>query len=384
MKSEILQITATAYGGDAVARSSDGKICFVSGALPGETVRVLITAEKKRFNRAEVLEILQSSPDRIVPECPAYEQNQCPGCAYLHCTYSYELSCKQEQLSGFLIRKKLLDESGLLPPFAAPSRFGNRNKLVMHCVDGIRGYVGRDNSTVFPVPACSLARPELNELLGMQPPAYEREIFRYTGCDGAVRVNEYRKKYLTENLPGAGDFAVAPDGFFQTNIPVAAELVRRVTEEIVSSGSTELVELYCGVGVFSIAAAGKAGDLQCTGVEFSAAAVAAAKENARRHNVASRCRFYAGDAGKFLRKSVMRSPFTLVVDPPRSGLDDTVIRAIITQMPEKIIYISCAPDTLSRDLEKLCAAGFRIKSAGLLDMFPGTAHFETLTVLTRP
>jgi tRNA/tmRNA/rRNA uracil-C5-methylase (TrmA/RlmC/RlmD family) len=73
-----------------------------------------------------------------------------------------------------------------------------------------------------------------------------------------------------------------------------------------------------------------------------------------------------------------------VVDPPRSGLDDTVIRAIITQMPEKIIYISCAPDTLSRDLEKLCAAGFRIKSAGLLDMFPGTAHFETLTVLTRP
>ncbi|MCI5779529.1 MAG: TRAM domain-containing protein [Lentisphaeria bacterium] len=381
MKSERLRVERVAYGGDGVARSADGKVCFVPGVLPGELVEAEAFQERPRFRRARAVRILEAAAERIAPECPLFAAGVCPGCAYLHGTYAAELRWKQQQLHGFLVRRGLLEEAGLRPPFGAPRRFGLRNKLVMHCRDGVRGYVGFDNRSIVPVSRCPLAGAEINSLLAESPPEREREVFRYTVRDGALRVVP-DTPMLTENLSGYGDFSVAPDGFFQTNIPVAAELARRVVEATAADGTGRLVELFCGVGVFSIAALEQNSGLTAFGVELSAAAVAAARCNAVAHGVAARSEFVAGDAGDAMRRLGDCREAVLLVDPPRTGLDAAAVKAILRASPRRIFYVSCAPDTLQRDIARLRET-YAAEQAGLLDMFPGTAHFETLAVLRR-
>ena len=145
----------------------------------------------------------------------------------------------------------------------------------------------------------------------------------------------------------------------------------------------ELLELYCGVGVFSVALAEKNSELRCTGIELNKKAIEFAKLNAKNHQVSDRCRFYAGDAGKMLKKFRPCGKFTLLIDPPRGGVEKEALQKIIALKAEKIIYISCAADTLSRDLKELISAGYRVKSSRVLDMFPRTAHFESFTVLEK-
>ena len=383
MKSEVFRIDALAYGGDGVGRSGDGAVCFISGALPGELVEAEITAVKKRFRRGRLLRVIEASDARIEPECPYFASGTCPGCVYIHCTYEHEILWKQRQLHDFLVRRGVLNPEALLEPFAVPQRFGLRNKLVMHSADGIRGYIGKDNQTLFQVDKCLLAAPEINELLAATAPAGGREVFRFTVVDGALKVSTGCDDLLTETLPPYGEFQVAPTGFFQTNPVVGSELIRRVIEVVRHGGLPRLVELYCGVGIFSIAAAEALPQLQTAGVELDAGAIGAAKHNAANHQVASRCRFAAGDAGKLLRQEGLLHDAVLLVDPPRSGLSRDAVAAILRVEPAILIYISCAADTLVRDLEWLKAGNYTAESAGLLDMFPGTAHFEVMTVLRR-
>ena len=381
MASELLRIDALAYGGDGVGRGADGKVVLVPGVLPGELAEVVRIREKRRFSRGRLSRLAEAAPERIVPECPHYAAG-CPGCAYLHCAYSCELQWKQRQLHGFLVRGGLLPEAGLLPPFGAPRRFGLRNKLVLHVRDGVRGYIGRDNRTLLPVDRCLLAAPELNALLTEPPPAAaERELFRYTVRDGALRVTEATPS-LTEVLPGFGEFQVAATGFFQTSPVMAAELVRRATDWIAAAAPARLVELYCGVGVFSIAALELLPELTVFGVELSAPAVAAARSNAAAHGVGERSEFVAGDAGESLRRAGDCREAVLLVDPPRTGLDAAAVRAIRRASPRRIIYVSCAPDTLARDAAALRDV-YTMERAALLDMFPGTAHFEVIAELRR-
>lgn len=382
MKSEVFRIDALAYGGDGVGRGADGAVCFIPGALPGERVEAEIVAVKKRFRRGRLLRVIETSPERIAPECPYFECGHCPGCAYVHCTYAHEIEWKQRQLHDFLIRRQLAMPETLLKPFASPRRFGLRNKLVMHSANGVRGYIGRDNETLFQVDRCLLAADEINDLLAVTPPDEGREVFRFTANDGARKITPQFTGYLTESLPPYGEFEVAPGGFFQTNSHVGSELIRRVIGEVAAGGWKKMVELYCGVGIFSIAAAEALPQLQTSGVELDAGAIKAAKRNAERHQVASRCRFAAGDAGKLLRRESRLHDAVLLVDPPRAGLSRETVDAILRAEPAQLIYISCAADTLVRDLDLLKSA-YAVGSAGLLDMFPGTAHFEVMTVLHR-
>ena len=154
----------------------------------------------------------------------------------------------------------------------------------------------------------------------------EKAIFRYTEHDGAVQIKSGNTAVLTENIPQAGDYLVAADGFFQVNIPVAAELIKLAAAEVENG---ELLELYCGVGVFSVALAEKNSELRCTGIELSRIAVEFAKLNAKNHQVSDRCRFYAGDAGKMLKKFRPCGKFTLLIDPPRGGVEKEALQKII-------------------------------------------------------
>lgn len=378
MKTEVLPITAIAYGGAGIGRLADGRVCFVPGSLPGEDVEVLITEEKKRFVRGQAVRILIPSPARVEIDCPCY--GICPGCSYRHCRYEEELHWKDRQFRDFLLRNSLADESVFLPPFSGGETDFYRNKLTLHRNnDGSYGYYGSDNQTVFPVACCRLAKAELNDLIpGISG---EEALLRYTSREGGRQIDRENPGVLHEELPGAGEFMVSGSGFFQTNLPVAAELVRRVKE--FASGSKEILELYCGVGVFSIALAETFPALHCSGIELNKTAVEFAKRNAAAHCVADRCYFVAGDAGENLRKFRNHPGLTLLLDPPRSGVGKAALKNILELKAEKVIYISCAADTLARDLKEFVSAGYRISNAQVLDMFPRTAHFESLTVLEK-
>lgn len=389
MNKAFLHVDSIAYGGEAVGRLASGKVCFVPGGLPGEELEVEIIQDKKSFARAKIIKILKNSPERIEPECRSFQNSDCPGCAYLHCSYPLELQFKQQQLADFLNRDGILEDGILLEPFASPRRNFYRNKLKLHSNGRNFAMVSRDNETLIEIDRCQLAENTINDLLSSTPvPATgETVCWRCTATDGVQHFTgkscPRNAEWLSETLPGYGMFKVPLDGFFQTNIEVAAELVRRVVELISQSGLTELVELYCGVGVFSIAAAEKITGLTATGIELNPAAIRAARWNAHHHKVDKRCRFFAGDAGKELKKAGNIANSCLLVDPPRTGLTVETLNNIVAADPAKIIYISCAADTLRRDLVLFKRAGWQVETAGLLDMFPGTSHFETLVALQK-
>ena len=378
-----------AYGGEAVGRLPDGRVCFVRGGIPGERAEVEIVTGKRSFARGRLLKVLNAVPERQVPECPLFAApgaggQCCPGCSYQQVSPQLELEAKSRQLCGFLRRFRPGDEVEVAAPFDSDRRYLRRNKLTLSGPVG--GYRGEDNRTLIRVDRCPLAVPEINQELESfrrrQTRFPARLTWRWTPRNGVREISA--GGWLTEELAEFGDFRVAASGFFQTNTFVAAELVRRVVALVAASGCGRLVELFCGVGLFSIAAAERISGLRCSGVELEAAAVAAAEVNAESHGVADRCRFRAGDAAAGVGRMLRESPAAetvLLLDPPRGGVTASLIAAASAARPRMIVYISCAPDTLARDLEGFAAAGYRLETVAMFNMFPATAHFETLAVL---
>ena len=379
MKIEKVTVFALAYGGAGVCRLADGRVAFVPGVLPQEVVNIRITAEKKRFALAEVVEILESSADRCEPACPL--AGKCPGCVYMHCNYALEVKWKEQQLRDFLLRSGLADEEVIAPSFASLEPLHYRNKLILHRRDdGKYGYFGWDNRSVLPVEKCLLADRRINELLPHA--AGNKALFRCSSSGEVRLIDPASPGVLHEVIPGGGEFIVAGNGFFQTNMSVAQELAAEVIAAVSGGGRKNILELYCGVGVFSIALAKSDKNIRCTGVEVDSQAIGSARKNALLNEVQSQCRFFAGDAGKSLEK-ISASPDSVIIDPPRSGVEGKTLDKVIALNSKQIVYISCAADTLTRDLKKLTACGYRIKRARMLDMFPRTAHFEVFTLLER-
>ncbi len=371
-RKEQLTITAIAYGGEALGRLDSGEVCFVRGALPGEKVEVEITEKKKRFLRGRLTALHERSPFRITPECPFAEI--CPGCSFQHCDYTLELEWKQRQFERFL--QKFPGER--LPIFPSPRRFGWRNRLKVSCENGKAGYRGFDNVTLLPIDRCMLVSPDINTSFKETVLPDEGTLFFRSTFSWCGEIKSFSGRYLTEELPGIGRFSVPPSGFFQTNPAVAAELCSRVTAAIKDSGARKMLELFCGTGVFSLAAAAQIKDLHTSGIELSQESITAAVYNTRQWALEERCCFQAGDACNFPAKEKYD---ILLLDPPRSGLDGKLVKKILKSGIPGLLYISCGPDTLSRDLQ-LLSEKYQVLQAGALDMFPCTAHFETFTILT--
>ena len=290
-----LEILDVAYRGSGIARHG-GIVIFVPGTLPGEVANVRITGFGKRFLTGEAVEILKPSPDRIAPCCRLADGTRVPGCVYDHAAYNAEVSLKDAQLRNFL--RKLVTEGEVVfqPPFASPTPLHYRNKAVFHvqdAPDGARraGYLGDDNRTVVDVPVCPLADDAINEAWArVRAEGRLRNgdavTFRHTRADGVVSWvgrPPAAIRWLTEES-AAGPVLVPPDGFFQVNPPVADALVADVrawlAEAARETGATRLLDLYCGVGVFGLAAA-QDGFAEVVGVESGRNAVAAARRNAR-------------------------------------------------------------------------------------------------------
>ena len=385
-----IPVSRIAFGGDGVGRLPDGKVCFVPGALPGETVRVGIARETKSFARAALLEVLDASPERREPDCPL--AGTCPGCAYRHASYACELEWKNRQFTDFLTRGNPSAEGiRFLPPLPAPARNGCRNKLMFVCENGAFCYRGFDNRTPIPVPDCMLGHPAIRELLQNAEPSADgqKRTFRWTAHDGALDSGSdaWRQiTHLTERLGSFGEFRVPKASFFQVNPDMAPVLAERILMLLRETETEQLLELYCGSGVFSILAAEAIPGLTARAVELDKQAVDTAKDNAARHGVSGRCTFLAADAGKAfhtLASSCVPEKCCVLVDPPRTGLPASLVQEIGRFAPATVLYVSCAPDTLRRDADRLAEHGYVIQTAGMADMFPATGHFESVSLFRR-
>ena len=420
-----LTIDSIAYRGNGVARY-EGLVVFVAGAAPGERVRARVEKLHRNYAEARLLAVQESSPDRIPPCCRLSGGTRVPGCVYDHLAYAAELALKQRQLEEFLRRLPGGEAIAFTPPFPSPLDRHYRNKIVLHAQRTSRdkiprlGYFGDDNRTVIDIPSCPLAREEIDTALAaFRKPGTLRSLhdgetvtFRWTATDGVVvwrgdlpdhalgpgragatvardrpdSSAEKTHQYLTELAP-FGAVHVPADGFYQVNPEVAVELVRQVVAWFISGASPraadDVLDLYCGGGVFAIACA-KAGAQQVTGIESGRVAVAAAVENARAHGVQAQfhCRTMT-DAVRDGFGGFDLTHATVIVDPPRQGLEPEVAQALATTQPPRIYYISCDPATLTRDLKILLPAGYALREARLFDMFPRTAHFETAVRLER-
>ncbi len=400
-------IETLAFGGPGVARV-DGCVVFVPGVLPGEKVRFRIDALRSSHARGELLDLIEPSPDRIEPVCPFMVQPRgrgpqgspvCPGCAYGHVRYAREPALKQAQFEETLARLGGITRADFLEPLAAPRPLGYRNKLMLHVQKDGRetalGYRGTDNRTVLDIPACPLAVAPLNEQLAAlraKPGFFDtlrdgmEVTLRWTEHDGALFWRGEpgpRAPWMREATPGG--LLLAPRGcFFQVN-PWSATLLFQTAQAFIRQAAPErVVDLYCGVGFFSLAAA-QAGVADGAGVDSDEAAIAAAVQNGIRHGLAG-FTFETGHAEKavgWLLAHGKASSSLLLADPPRTGLAPAVTEAIVRAKPRDLVYVSCAADTLARDLARLTAGGYRPKRLQLVDMFPRTAHFESVVWLRR-
>ena len=308
--------------------------------------------------------------------------------------YSLELQWKSRQLEEFVRRLKKMTVKEILPAQSSPERRYWRNKISLHLSGGQLCYIGRDNRSMIPVKECPIASREINQALREE--CWKKYIgnmtegkvtFRSTVSDGVCIYTQKNdaEKILTENLGAFGAFQVEKRSFFQINTFMAPVLAGHFLDLVRPLNVKQLVELYCGCGVFSVLAAEKL-QIACCGIELDEKAVILADRNAENHSVQKHCRFYAGDAGKVMRKlygkKTLPSGTLLLVDPPRTGLEGNAVSSLLSQEADWIIYISCNPSTLMRDLE-LLAEKYTAEKMGLLDMFPSTAHFETLVLLKR-
>ena len=417
-----LTITSVAYLGSGIARTEEGMVVFVPGSLPGETVEATIVKRAKRFMVASVDEILEASPDRIKPDCRLPSGVQVPGCVYDHASYSCELRLKAAQLQDFLRPVSLgfatsanpvtsdnsanpvidanpvNDVIGVNPvngvnPLPLSSWRPYRNKMVLHYRRGALGYVGEDNQTIIDIAYCPLSLPQINyELARVRASEHFRNgdklTIRYTSLDGAVSwVNNPPPdlRHLREKT-AIGPMLVPTDGFFQINPFVSRELVRQVMDWAKQGGEKEVLDLYCGVGVFALHAMLQAGFIKATGIESGRHAVAAAEENARAFGVAPGATFICSDAVEAARQGFFLRDLShtlVIVDPPRMGLGRPVSEALRDSGAPRIIYVSCDPATLTRDLRVILRGGYAIEAVRMFDMFPRTAHFETAVLLQR-
>ena len=440
-ENQVHTVTIQGYAseGQGVARI-DGQVVFVKGALAGETCRISIEHVGHRAAWAHVEEILTPSPDRIEPDCPYY--GRCGGCQTRHMSYPAEVAFKAGKVHDALQRIGGVDPGLiLLHGASAPDRY--RNKVQFPVAGSAIGYFQERTHHVIDISDCRLT-PEIcapireavvTWMRENHVPAYDehthtgliRHLYIRTNRQGEALVcilangrsfpkedelvsalravsdkligislgvntrktnvilgDSYRtlwgQDYLMDSLCGL-TFRLSVPSFFQVNRPQAEVLYTLAAEFAGLTGTETLLDLYCGTGTIGLIMAARAKEV--IGVEVVAEAIADARENARRNNVAN-ARYLCADAGQAAAQLAAEGvrPDVVVVDPPRKGLSPEVIQVLLTMAPRKIVYVSCDPATLARDVKELTAA-YTLKRAEAVDMFPRTHHVETVLSLVR-
>ena len=347
MRTVELQIEDVAFGGNGVGRDG-GKAVFVPFTIDGERVAARITREKKNFAEAELRNVIAPSEHRATPQCPYF--GRCGGCSYQHMSYEHQLAVKQRQVEQALRRIGRIPNPPMQPIIPSPAAYEYRNRVTVHAEDGVIGYYRRDAHRLIDVERCPIAAPAVNAQLA------------------ELRARRPRDGHYTLRAHSG------PRVFEQTNDEVA-EAMARLVEGILPAGPL-LIDAYCGAGFFTKRLAQKFE--RVIGIEWDVHAVAAAQESASPNES-----YIAGDVDAEFDRQLRageRAATSVIVDPPATGLSATVRDSLIRHLPAALVYVSCNPATLARDLGEL-QKRFDIKSVTPLDMFPQTAEIECVAHL---
>lgn len=425
-KDDIVQgtIESLAFGGQGLLKTN-GLVVFIPFTAPGDLIECQLTKVKKNFAEAKLLRLIQPSPIRAEPLCPYY--GICGGCQLQHLPISSQLAYKQKAVVDSLLRigKISLHTAPSITP--AQEIWAYRRHITLslapQSTSYTAGYTAVDGATQIPIKQCPIFlekdHPLFNEL--------DFIVKRLESCEtnpGRVTVLKeanqsfllyFRFQHLPRNCRAvfdaarnrwpqwSGIIAASPQktiscGVRQTKIEVEglqltfsptvfmqnhAEQSLNIYRNIVrlAEGSPRIIDLYCGIGVSSLLLAKKGSEV--LGIESNRDAVALASSNAQDNGIKN-AKFIASDVKKGLKKWLHEhKPQVMVVNPPRGGLEAAVVEAIKQQPVEKLLYISCMPPTLARDIGFLCEKTYRVQSCHLYDMFPQTSHVETLVELIR-
>jgi len=434
-----LRVERLAYGGAGVARAN-GYVVFVRGAVPGDRVRARVTKAKRSFAEADSVELIEPSPERVEPLAPH------PGAPWQVLPYERQLSEKESQVRDALERLGGFTDPPVRPIQAATAQTRYRNKLEYSFGISEQGELvlgfhrpGRwneiDDVTVDVLASESVDR--LREAVkswcreeGLS--AYDRadhtgllrnlvvregrrsgqlqarvvtspgdfrmtELAAASPADSvlwtrASTVAETTREGVTEVLKGEEQieeellglrFRISPDAFFQTNTEMAEVLYRGAAELAGLTGRERVVDLYCGIGTIALALALDASEV--VGIEIVERAVADAIDNARLNGI-DNARFFAGDVRTAMRPLLEEAgkPDVLVIDPPRAGLSQKVVRRVLEAGARRIVYVSCNPTTLAPNARQMVDAGYRLSEVRPVDMFPQTPHIECVALLEGP
>ncbi len=371
------------YGGEGLARHQ-GRALFIPYVAAGERVLVEIVQERAQWARARVQQVIEASADRRVPPCPYY--GVCGGCQLQHLQYAAQRRVKLDFIRESLARLGGISWDREIPILSAEEfHYRLRAQLkVRVSEESVQfGYYRPASHEICAVDACPLLSPELNaalERLRREPPerfASVRTMALAHGEDGRISVHPSDRPSQVLWTVGAFTYRFDARVFFQANRFLLSELQRLVVE---GEEGERALDLFCGVGFFTLPLARRFAEV--VGVESDARAVAWARRNARENGVTN-CRFVCDRAEVWLAREGARwsSVDLVVLDPPREGATRALRDALLRLAPRRIIYVSCNPTTLARDLKVLRAGGYVLASLVALDLFPQTFHIETVATL---
>ena len=375
----------------------DNKIAFISNALPGEEVVVDFTKNKKKYIEGKSIEVLKKSPLRVIPKCPYYEL--CGGCNLMHIGIDSQEDYKLNKSKDILKKYASLDKEIKL--IKSNKDLYYRNKISLKVNNYKWGYYNASTHEFCSVDNCLLANNSINEII------HNKEFLRFKDGSITIRCN-YNNEILIDiksedkfeyfNVPdnvvgiivndkivygenyffdmiGDMKFKISYNSFFQINNYIANEIFKLLNGNL---NGDKLLDLYCGVGTLGLSL--KDNFNKIVGIEKIENAILNAKENAISNGVKN-SEFYAGDTAKIL-KDLEYDFDTVIVDPPRSGLNKETMDLIININPKTICYVSCDQITLSRDL-KILLDNYYVSKINVLDMFPNTYHCESVCILER-
>jgi 23S rRNA (uracil1939-C5)-methyltransferase len=365
-----LTLTGMAPTGEAIGRHA-GLVVFVPFGLPGEEVIVRLVERKRDFARGEIIQRMTDAATRVVPVCPYF--GRCGGCDWQHVTYDEQLRIKTAIVAEQLARIGKLADPPVLPCVGSPSAYEYRNHTRLHVTaDEQLGYRAARSHTIVPVTDCPILEPQLRRRLGQLA----------TGCDIPQGTSEIELRTWGDAVEVAGfAYRTSEGAFFQANTAIAGLLVEALLAALAPSGGERVLDLYCGVGLFTVPVGQRVA--QIVGVESGSTAAADAVLNLDAASVPGR--ILVQDVAKALRDPIVTSRAwdAIVLDPPRTGVDALALEALIALRAPRLFYISCEPATLARDLRALINRGYTLEWAQPYDMFPQTRHVETFVVLTN-
>jgi 23S rRNA (uracil1939-C5)-methyltransferase len=433
-----LEVDRLAYGGAGVARAN-GYVVFVRGGLPGDRLRARVTKSKRSFAEADSVELLAPGPDRVQPSAPH------PGAPWQALSYERQLVEKEAQVRDALARIGGFEHPPVEPIVAAEQREGYRNKLeysfgtgadgalvlgfhrpgrfdeiddvtddvlasrrvddVRESVkawcreEGLSAWDRRDQTGLLRNLVVREGRRtgELQARIVTSPGAFRAPELAaaipagsvlWTSAPGLAETTREGRTELLRGKPALEEelsglrFRISPDAFFQTNTEMAERLYATAVSLAGLSGRERVVDLFCGIGTIALVMALDAGEVW--GVELAEEAVADAIENARLNGV-DNAHFFAGDVRTAMRPLLERAgrPDVVVVDPPRAGLSQKVVRRVLEAEAERVVYVSCNPTTLAPNAHQMVDAGYVLETVRPVDMFPQTPHIECVALLRR-